>query len=108
VIEVREYIDHTGRSPFERWLIKLDEVTRFRVAAVIARVSNGNFSTAKSVGRGVSELRLDFGSGYRIYYGKDGDTLVILLGGGTKQRQQNDIETAQALWREYKKQKREE
>jgi putative addiction module killer protein len=53
-------------------------------------------------------LRLDFGPGYRIYYGKDGDTLVILLGGGTKQRQQNDIETAQALWREYKKQKREE
>jgi putative addiction module killer protein len=108
VIEVREYIDPSGRSPFERWLAKLDEVTRFRVAQVVARMSSGNFSAAKAVGRGVSEMRLDFGPGYRIYFGKDGETLVILLGGGSKQRQQNDIELAQALWQQYKQQKREE
>jgi putative addiction module killer protein len=108
VIEVREYVDRLGHNPFERWLGKLDEVTRFRVAQVIARISNGNLSAAKSVGRGVSELRLDFGPGYRIYYGRDGEALVILLGGGTKQRQYNDIAMAQDLWREYKKQKREE
>jgi len=52
-------------------------------------------------------LRLDFGPGYRIYFGRDGESLVILLAGGTKQRQQNDVETAQILWQEYKMQKRE-
>jgi putative addiction module killer protein len=56
----------------------------------------------------VSELRLDFGPGYRIYLGKDGERLVILLGGGTKKRQQTDIRAAKALWQEYKLQKREE
>jgi putative addiction module killer protein len=54
------------------------------------------------------ELRLDFGPGYRIYFGKDGEMLVILLGGGTKKRQQLDIVAAQQLWREYKQRKREE
>jgi len=107
VIEVREYIDRSGRNHFVRWLEKLDEFARFRVAQVVARVSHGNLSTAKSVGRGVSELRLDFGPGYRIYFGRDGEALVILLAGGTKQRQQNDVETAQVLWQEYKMQKRE-
>ena len=72
------------------------------------RVERGNFSVAKGVDAGVFELRLDFGPGYRIYCGKDGDTLVILLGGGTKKRQQVDIATAHALWQEYKKRKREE
>ncbi len=65
-------------------------------------------SSAKGVGAGVSEYRIDFGPGYRVYFGKDGDTLIILLGGGTKKRQQNDIETAQDLWREYKQRKRQE
>ncbi len=62
----------------------------------------------KNVGAGVSEYRIDFGPGYRVYLGKDGDTLIILLGGGTKKRQQKDIEAAQALWREYKQRKRQE
>ena len=53
-------------------------------------------------------MRLDFGPGYRVYFGEDGDRIVILLGGGTKKRQQNDIEQAQELWREYKQLKREE
>lgn len=66
----------------------------------------GNFSNVKGVGRGVFEYRLDFGPGYRVYFGKDGDTLVILLGGGTKKRQQRDVESAQALWQEYKQRKR--
>lgn len=62
---------------------------------------------AKSVGTGVQELRLDFGPGYRIYFGWDGERLVILLGGETKQRQQADIAEAHALWQEYKKRKQE-
>jgi putative addiction module killer protein len=69
-------------------------------------VERGSFAAAKPVGAGVSELRLDFGPGYRIYFGRDGETLVILLGGGTKKRQQTDIVTAQALWQEYKRTKR--
>jgi putative addiction module killer protein len=71
-------------------------------------MEHGNFSAAKAVGSGVSELRLDFGPGYRVYFGKDGERLVILLGGGTKRRQQTDIDVAHALWVEYKKRKREE
>jgi putative addiction module killer protein len=71
-------------------------------------MEQGNFSAAKSVGSGVSELRLDFGPGYRVYFGKDGECLVILLGGGSKKRQQSDIAAAHALWVEYKKRKREE
>ncbi len=70
-------------------------------------MEQGNLSTAKAVGTGVSELRLDFGPGYRVYFAKDGETLVILLGGGTKRRQQADIATAHALWAEYKRRKRE-
>ena len=68
----------------------------------------GNFSAAKLLSAGLSELRLDFGPGYRIYFGRDGDKLVLLLGGGTKRRQQVDIEKALALWIEYKKRKLEE
>jgi putative addiction module killer protein len=66
-------------------------------------LSLGNFSNVKGVGAGVFEVRLDFGPGYRVYFGKDGDTLVILLGGGTKKRQQDDIEAAHERWRDYKK-----
>jgi putative addiction module killer protein len=66
----------------------------------------GNFSAAKGAGAGIFELRLDFGPGYRVYFGKDGEKLVILLGGGTKKRQQLDIDAAQKLWREYKGERR--
>ncbi len=108
MIEIREYIDLEGRNPFGRWFQKIDNVTQARIAVALDKLERGNFSTAKSVGVGVSELRLDFGPGYRIYFGKDGERLVILLGGGTKKRQQKDIATAHALWQEYRKRKREE
>jgi len=79
-----------------------------RAATAVARMEHGNLSNAKGVGGGVFEYRIDFGPGYRVYFGKDGDTLIILLGGGTKKRQQKDIEAAQDLWREYKQRKRQE
>jgi putative addiction module killer protein len=82
MIEVCEYIDARGRIPYRKWLVSLDAGTRARVIGAVLRMEQGNFSTAKSVGSGVSELRLDFGPGYRIYYGKDGEQLVILLGWG--------------------------
>ena len=87
--------------------MKLDDGTQVRIISVLERVEQGNWSTAEGIGAGILELRLDFGPGYRVYCGKDGEILVILLGGGTKKRQQNDIEIAQGLWREYKLSKRE-
>jgi len=69
-------------------------------------MEQGNFSNVKSVGEGVLEYRIDFGPGYRVYFGRDGDTIVILLTGGTKKRQQRDIEAAHGYWQDYKKGKR--
>lgn len=108
MIKIRQYVDRLGRNPFESWFNNLDGTTRARIAIGLGRLENGNFSSTKSVGQGVFEFRLDFGPGYRVYFGKDGETLVILLGGGTKKRQQADIEAARALWQEYKREKREE
>jgi len=105
VIEVREYVDSHGRVPYRDWLVKLDASVRARVIAAVLRMEQGNLSAAKTVGSGVSELRLDFGPGYRVYFGSDGHELVILLAGGTKRRQQADIETAHVLWAEYKRRK---
>jgi putative addiction module killer protein len=107
MIDIRQYVDRLGRNPFERWFESLDHGTQARVVAFLDRLERGNFSAAKSEGEGVFELRLDFGPGYRIYFGKDGERLVILLGGGSKKRQQTDIERARALWKEYKARKRE-
>ena len=77
-----------------------------KVRTAIARMEAGNFSNVEPVGHGVKEYKINFGPGYRIYFGKDGDKLVILLGGGTKKRQSRDIETAKTLWKEYKSRKR--
>jgi len=106
VIEVRQYVDRSGRIAFERWYTGLDEDVQARIALGLDKLERGNFSGVKGAGAGVFELRLDFGPGYRVYFGKDGEQIVILLGGGTKKRQQTDIEAAQALWQEYKSRKR--
>jgi putative addiction module killer protein len=112
MVEVREYLDRTGRSPFADWSDGLHREAAAKVAAALARIQQGNFSNAKGVGAGVYEYRIDFGPGYRIYFGKDGDTLVILVGGGTKKRQQKDISLAVDRWKDYtlrkKQQKKEE
>ena len=106
MIEVREYIDTEGRSPYARWFNRLNIQAAAKVALV--RMAHGNLSNTKGVGGGVFECRINFGPGYRIYFGKDGETLIILLGGGTKSRQQNDIEAARDLWREYRQRIHEE
>ncbi len=69
----------------------------------IARLEQGNFSSVKSVGEGVLEFRINWGPGYRIYFGRDGNVLVILLNGGHKARQQRDIQAAKRLWADYKR-----
>ena len=108
MIEVREYIDTSGRSPYARWFNRLNAQAAARVATALIRMEEGNLSNAKGVGGGVLECRIDYGSGYRVYFGRDGDALIILLGGGTKTRQQKDIEAAHDLWQEYKRRKRRE
>jgi putative addiction module killer protein len=107
VIEIRQYVDRQGRNLFERWFDKLDDVTQARITVALDRLERGNAAAAKSAGAGVHELRLDFGPGYRLYFGWDGPRLVILLGGGAKRRQQSDIAAAHILWQEYKARKRE-
>jgi putative addiction module killer protein len=84
----------------------LEAVARAKVTRAIARMEQGNLSNVKSVGGGVLEYRIDFGPGYRVYFGRDGDTLVILLTGGTKKRQQRDIDAAHDYWQDYKQSKR--
>ncbi len=108
MIEIREYVDTESRSPYARWFNGLNARAAAKVATALVRMEQGNLSNTKGVGAGVSEYRIDFGPGYRVYFGKDGGTLIVLLGGGTKKRQRKDIETAQDLWREYKQRKRQE
>ncbi len=106
--KIREYIDTQGHSPYARWFDGLNARAAAKVTTAKIRMEQGNLSNVKRVRAGVFEYRIDFGPGYRIYFGKDGDTLIILLGGGTKKRQQKDIEAAQDFWREYKRRKRQE
>ena len=74
----------------------------------LARIEAGNLSNVRGVGSGVLEYRIHVGPGYRVYFGRDGDTLIVLLGGGAKVRQQRDIEDARELWQEYKRRKQQE
>jgi putative addiction module killer protein len=106
-IEIHEYIDGRGHNHYREWVSKLDSSVRARIDKSVLRMSYGNLSTAKSEGEGVSALRLDFGPGFRIYFGQDSQRFIILLAGGTKHRQENDIQLARTLWAEYKKRKRE-
>ena len=105
-MEVREYTDSAGRSPFEKWFRGLDARAAAKVTVALARIEQGNRSNVKGVSGGLLEFKIDYGPGYRIYLGKDGERLVILLGGGTKKRQGADIETARHLWHDYKVRKR--
>jgi putative addiction module killer protein len=105
MIDVREYNDPHGRSPYADWFGRLNAQAAAKVVTALTRLALGKFSNVKGVGSGVFEYRIDFGLGYRVYFGKDGERLVILLGGGTKKRQQRDIETAVLRWQDYKRRK---
>jgi len=103
MIDVLFYVASDGDSPFEDWFISLDIAAGAKVTAAISRIEQGNLSNVKSVGEGVLEYRIDWGAGYRLYFGRDGAVAVILLTGGTKRRQQRDIVTAKELWADYKR-----
>jgi putative addiction module killer protein len=93
-----------GRLPFNDWLNDLKDVgAAARILARIGRVRLGNMGDCKHVGAGVSELRIDHGPGYRVYLGQRGQTLVILLCGGDKRTQEQDILNAREYWNDYQK-----
>lgn len=101
---VVEYIREDGSNPYRAWFNSLHAQAAAKVATATLRLELGNTSRVKWLGT-IAEYHVDWGPGYRIYLAKDGDELIVLLGGGTKQRQQADIERAKALWAEYKARK---
>jgi putative addiction module killer protein len=91
-----------GRTPFLEWIESLnDKSLEKSIDARLTRIENGNFGDHKSIGNGVYELRIPKGPGLRVYYGLEGDTIVVLIGGGNKSSQSSDIKKAHELWREY-------
>src|ERR1700742_1483910 len=103
-LSVAEYIRADGSSPYGTWFDGLDALAAAKVATAVERLELGNTSRVKRIGT-IGEYRIDWGPGYRIYLGKDGDRLIILLGGGTKRRQQADIARATSMWTEYRARK---
>ena len=104
-VQVLEYLDPLGRSPYAKWFDNLNGPAAAKVTAALYRLAEGNFSNVKGVGSGVYERKIDFGPGYRIYFGKDGDAVVILLGGSSKQSQQKAIEAAILRLTDYRRRK---
>jgi putative addiction module killer protein len=100
--ELRTYVDEHGQVPFETWILELNGQAQAKVTTALSRLERGNMSNVEAVGEGVSELKLNWGPGYRVYFGQDGRTIIILLCGGTKKRQSRDIAFAKARWASYK------
>jgi putative addiction module killer protein len=101
VILVEEYLREDGSSPYREWFAGLDAQAAAKIAIATLRLATGNTANVKWFGA-FGEYRLDWGPGYRIYLARDRDAVIILFGGGTKNRQQKDIERARALWIEFK------
>ena len=102
IVAVKKLILDNGHSPFDDWVRSIkDTSTRARIQRRLERIGTGNLGDAKPVGGEVFELRLDFGPGYRIYFGRVGATLVVLIGGGDKSTQQRDIDRAIKLWEDF-------
>jgi len=107
--EVRYYVLRDTQCPYLKWFEKLrDQRAQRRIDARLARVRTGLFGDTKGVGDGVHELRIDYGPGYRLYFGRDGDQVIILLCGGDKSTQDKDIANAKEYWADYKARKSEE
>lgn len=103
--ELNDYLDEKGTAPYRTWLDSLSIADQVIIEARLARVRQGALGDCESVGDGVVELRIHEGPGFRVYFGQDGPTLVILLVGGTKRKQQKDIKTARKYWADYKRRK---
>jgi putative addiction module killer protein len=105
VPEIVQYEDADAQCPFHRWFFRLEARAAARVTRVLRRLESGLRPDVESVGKGVFEAKIDYGPGYRVYFGLDGVTLVVLLGGGDKRRQSEDIRRAQERWADYKSRK---
>lgn len=100
---LRKYADASGRCPFDTWFNSLkDKRAQAIIDARLTRLRQGNFGKCRSVGDGVMELKIHHGPGYRVYFGREGEKIVILLCGGDKSTQSKDIEKAKIYWSEYK------
>ena len=104
-IKVEEYICEDGSNPYKSWFDNLDSQAAAKIVTAKLRLELGNTSNVKWF-EGIGEYVIDWGPGYRVYLTKDGDTLIILFGGGTKRGQQKDIDRAKALHHEYKVRKK--
>lgn len=102
MFEVKIYLDTRGREPYTEWLHELkDLAAKARIILRVSRLASGHFGDVKPVGQGVWEARIDHGPGYRLYYAKSGNKLLVLLFGGSKKTQQADIGSAQAFWKDW-------
>jgi len=100
---IKIYTTETGKKPFRQWLDELSDLkARATIDLRIERMAMGNFGKCEPIGGSVSELKIDFGSGYRIYFSRTGKTIVLLLCAGTKRSQQRDIEKAKKYFQDYK------
>lgn len=104
--EVLSYVDVLGHAPFDSWMDELAPPVRLHIQQVVTRMGRGNLGDTRSVGGGVIERRIHFGPGYRIYFGWEGSTLIILLGGGDKSDQRGDIARARRRWQDYRNRQR--
>lgn len=104
-IHVKEYVREDGTNPYKSWFDGLDTQAAVKITVVVARLELGNTSNIKWFD-GIGEYIIDWGPGYRIYLANDGEKLIILYGGGTKKKQQKDIERAKQLHAEYKARKK--
>jgi putative addiction module killer protein len=103
MLELRYYLAGDGESPFEKWFVDLDATAAAKISTALVRLEQGNLSNVKGIGDGVLEYRIAWGPGYRVYFARDGEVLVILLTGGPKRRQQRDIDNAKSHWADYKR-----
>jgi len=102
--EIRRYITADGRIPFLEWYYSLrDSKAKFKIDSRLERVELGNFGDYAGVGEGVFELWFNYGPGYRVYFGQIGSTIVLLLCGGNKSTQEQDIPRAKEYWADYEK-----
>jgi putative addiction module killer protein len=100
--EVVVYADAKGNEPFTNWLYALrDNMGRKRIIARVVRLEQGNYGDCQPIGEGLSELRLFFGAGYRVYFGEHNGKIIVILCGGDKSTQSKDIKQAKAYWKEY-------
>ena len=102
--KVFDYLTDDGNDPFKEWIGNLqDRQASARILLIIQRMAAGNFGDCKLIAEGVWELRIDHGAGYRVYYARAGEKLIIILAGGDKRRQQADINTALEYWNNWKR-----